>query len=130
SSSRHGSSHDNCSTIPASDYAPQILPAARDKLANAMPGTKRKASTTAEQHRELSYSGEENLGSESGQQNLGETGSHSPASTAPPGPVLLLLSTNNISATGRSGLGSEPQGFSPKDLTDFSFADAVSPSTL
>src|SRR2546421_4228906 len=60
SSSRHGSSHDNCSTIPASDYAPQILPAARDKLANAMPGTKRKASTTAEQHRELSYSGEEN----------------------------------------------------------------------
>jgi hypothetical protein len=113
--STHKSSLEICSFNQASNQTAEVLTPGNTKLATSKPGKKRKAGTTAEQHHELSYIGEEDLGSEFYQQNLCEIGARCTSCTAPPGPTQL---STNIPATDRSCHGFDYESLSPKDLTE------------
>lgn len=113
-SSNHNSAGDLSSSIPAPNASTAVLTATHAKLAIPKPGTKRKASTTSEQHHEQSYGGEDKLSLESNLQNPYETGSRSRSWTVLPGPMLR---STNIPVTDGSCLEFEYESLSPKDLT-------------
>ena len=126
SSSSHDSSHDPPSPSLARNRVSLVLTTTCTRLAIPKAGTKRKASTTAEQYHELDCTEEVTLGSECPQEDQHRTGLCCALCKYMQGPALP---SNERAATKDGCLGFECESLSPKDLAELASRDAFFQST-
>jgi hypothetical protein len=120
-SSHDDSSHDLSTSIKGAVQRPLIDAATFAEPTAPTTGTKRKASTTAEQYHELSCAVEEKLTSKSCQLNHHKTGIRGSSHAALPDDTR---GRNHISTTRKPSFGAEGQSSSPKDRAGIALYDS------
>jgi hypothetical protein len=112
SSASRDSSHQLASPRVCATERPLIDVTTYAQSPTSTSGTKRKASTTTEQYRELTCTVDETLGSKSSQVEQHDTRGCSSSYTVPPNSAKR---SNNTSTTQHNSPGVESQSLSPKD---------------